>query len=217
MKKHHYKLNKRGKIQLILLIFIVFALGMIQVNRTIPKPVSVVTTIVYAEDIIEENIVNDTLYDTFENTSSELIAEPEIPEVIEPVKQYDDATVEVLTNLLYGEARGIKSDAQKAAVIWCVLNRYDNGHYGDTIIKVATAKHQFCGYVAGRTYEDMTSYEHCKNIVTDVLDRYYTEDQIGRTLPKDYLYFVAKNGANVFTQKWQGTNYWNWSLPDPYI
>ena len=38
----------------------------------------------------------------------------------------DTAEVEALAKMLYGEARGIASDTEKAACVWCVLNRVDN-------------------------------------------------------------------------------------------
>ena len=37
----------------------------------------------------------------------------------------DEAEVEMLARLIWGEARGIPSDMHKAAVVWCVLNRVD--------------------------------------------------------------------------------------------
>lgn len=47
---------------------------------------------------------------------------PETPE-----QEYipDAAEVEALAKMLYGEARGIASDMEKAACVWCVLNRVD--------------------------------------------------------------------------------------------
>ena len=40
----------------------------------------------------------------------------------------DAAEVEALTKMLYGEARGVASDIEKAACVWCVLNRVDDPH-----------------------------------------------------------------------------------------
>lgn len=36
----------------------------------------------------------------------------------------DEAEVEMLARLIWGEARGIPSDMHKAAVVWCALNRF---------------------------------------------------------------------------------------------
>lgn len=38
---------------------------------------------------------------------------------------HDEAEVEMLARLIWGEARGVASDTEKAAVVWCVLNRVD--------------------------------------------------------------------------------------------
>jgi len=220
--------NQKVKYLVIIGILLLFAVGMITVANTdliyasqlsevkVEKELGIIEDVelpeVYRELAKSINAENGIYIDEEDITIEE---EPTVINT-ETVKPYDEETIEVLTNTLYGEARGIKGDHKKAAVIWCILNRYDNGNYGKTIIDVATAPNQFCGYVKDRVYNDLNSYNHCREIVIDVLDRYYTDEQIGRTLPKDYLYFVAHNGDNVFTQKWQGTDYWDWSLGSPY-
>lgn len=116
--------------------------------------------------------------------------------------------------LLWGEARGVKSRAEQAAVIWCVLNRLDAG-YAATIEGVITARGQFTGYKRSNPVTDEL-YE----LARDVLMRYYLEkagiQNAGRTLPKDYLWFTGYRGRNRFRNKYRSTNYWDWSLPDPY-
>lgn len=145
--------------------------------------------------------------------------EPEIHDellttVEEPkVKPYTDKQVEMMANVMYGEARGL-DDMHIAAVGWCVLNRVDAG-YG-TIEQVISAPHQFCGYKANRVYKDLDSYNRCKRIATDVLDRYFTEGQPGRVLPKDYLYFTGNGVENKYRKEFKSTAYWNWSLENPY-
>lgn len=54
--------------------------------------------------------------------------------------------VEMLAKLIWGEARGVRSKEQKAAVVWCVLNRVDSPLYPDSIEAVVTQKYQFSGY-----------------------------------------------------------------------
>ena len=44
----------------------------------------------------------------------------------------DEAEVEMLARLIWGEARGVPSDMHKAAVVWCVLNRVDTESWPDT-------------------------------------------------------------------------------------
>ena len=117
--------------------------------------------------------------------------------------------------LVWGEARGVKSKAEKAAVIWCVLNRLDAG-YASTIEKVITARGQFTGYRKSNPVTDEL-YELAK----DVLTRYYLEkdgvQDAGRTLPSDYLWFTGYKGRNRFRNKYRGGKYWDWSLTDPYM
>lgn len=75
--------------------------------------------------------------------------EPE-PEVA-PQPWTDEEAI-VLARMLWGEARGVNSDAEKAACVWCVLNHVDHG-YGD-IITVVTAPKQFVGYNAKNPIDD---------------------------------------------------------------
>lgn len=193
MNKEKRTFNIQIMILLMLLIGVIICTGILIKNAAdeLKKPT-------YTIEIIEHEIIEEPVD---ESTFA----------IIEHIE-----TVEVLTNLLYGEARGIPSDTEKAGVIWCVLNRYDTGCYGNTIIEVATAPNQFNGYIKNRTYSDMNSYHHCKEIVIDVLTRYYTENQEGRVLPAEYLYFYGKDGRNVFTTSWKSNDYWNWTLESPY-
>ena len=116
--------------------------------------------------------------------------------------------------LVWGEARGVKSKAEKAAVIWCVLNRLDAG-YASTIEGVITARGQFTGY---RNSNPVT--EELYELAKDVLTRYYLEKEgftdVGRTLPGGYLWFTGHKGRNRFRNKYRSTSYWDWSLPSPY-
>lgn len=48
----------------------------------------------------------------------------------------DEAEVEMLARLIWGEARGIPSDMHKAAVVWCALNRVDAEGWPDTVAEV---------------------------------------------------------------------------------
>ena len=58
----------------------------------------------------------------------------------------DPVDVEYIAKTLWGEARGIDSDMEKAAVAWCILNRVDNERWGDTVEEVVTQPNQFHGY-----------------------------------------------------------------------
>ena len=122
--------------------------------------------------------------------------------------------IETLAKIVYREARGIKEDSHKAAVVWCILNRVDDGYWGDSIVEVATYPNAFAWV------PDTPVDEELVDLVVDVITRWNQEKQglsdVGRTLPKDYLYFTGDGSYNRFTKEWGSTDYWDWSLPDPY-
>lgn len=131
--------------------------------------------------------------------------------------RYTDEEVALIAKTLYGEARGIRSDMEVAAVAWCILNRVDARGYacGNSIEYVVTFKNQFHGY-----NESYPITERLERIARDVLDRWYAEKDgskdSGRVLPAEYIYFVGSGGHNWFTTEYQGTDYYDWSLPNPY-
>lgn len=122
--------------------------------------------------------------------------------------------IEMLAKLVYREARGMKSDAHKAGVIWCVLNRVDNDNYESSIKKVITAKHQFA-WVPKTPIKE----EFCE-LAKDVITRWLLEKEgytdVGRVLPSDYLFFAGRNGLNYFRKEYRSKTYWDWSLKSPY-
>lgn len=122
--------------------------------------------------------------------------------------------VETLAKIVYQEARGIKEDSHKAAVVWCILNRVDDGYWGDNIVDVATYPNAFAWV------PDTPVEEELVDLVVDVVTRWNHEKEglsdVGRTLPKEYLYFTGDGSYNHFTKEWKSTDYWDWSLPNPY-
>lgn len=122
--------------------------------------------------------------------------------------------IETLAKIVYQEARGIRENSHKAAVVWCILNRVDDGYWGDTIVEVATYPNAFAWV------PDTPVKEELVDLVVDVIARWNYEKEglsnVGRTLPKDYLYFTGDGSYNHFTREWGSTDYWDWSLPDPY-
>lgn len=122
--------------------------------------------------------------------------------------------VETLAKIVYREARGIKEDSHKAAVVWCILNRVDDGYWGDNIVDVATYPNAFAWV------PDTPVEEGLVDLVVDVVTRWNHEKEglsdVGRTLPKEYLYFTGDGSYNHFTKEWKSTDYWDWSLPNPY-
>lgn len=123
--------------------------------------------------------------------------------------------IDMLAQLVYTEARGVKSKAEQAAVIWCVLNRVDSDKYPNTIQDVVKQKHQF----AYRKFAPVcTQYQQLSK---DVLMRWMREkygiEDIGRTLPRTYLFFAGRGGRNWFRIVFKGSRHrWGWMLPDPY-
>ena len=135
-------------------------------------------------------------------------AAKEEPEELDPVE------VELIGRTIWGEADGVKSEAERAAVAWCILNRVDAS--GKTIEEVVTAPEQFKGY---RTWGECP--QRHLDLAADVLTRWNAEkdgaEEVGRVLPADYLYFIGDGERNHFSIEWKSTDYWDWSLYDPYI
>lgn len=143
--------------------------------------------------------------------AAEVVTPESEPEVTP--QPWTDEEVIVLTKMLWGEARGVSSDAEKAACVWCVLNRVDHG-YGDIITVVTTPK-QFVGYNEGNPVDD-----DLITLCIDVLSRWYAEKdgqtEVGRVLPSEYLFFSGDGKRNHFRTDYKNGMIWDWSLPSPY-
>lgn len=145
----------------------------------------------------------------------ELAEEPVQLEPVEgePESIVPDYAAEMIGRTIWGEAGGVTEKAERAAVAWCVLNRVDTT--GKTIREVVTAPRQFQGYRP----EGDCPQEHI-DLAADVLQRWEAEkqgtDNVGRVLPADYLYFMGDGERNHFTTKYRSTDYWDWSLTNPY-
>lgn len=129
----------------------------------------------------------------------------------------DEADVKMLAQMLWGEARGIPSDMEKAACVWCVLNRVDDesGLWSNSIAGVLEQKNQFAGYSSSHPAPD-----DLKALAVDVLVRWQREKvengDVGRVLPADYFFFTGDGRNNHFRAEYQSTELWDWSLPSPY-
>ncbi len=142
-----------------------------------------------------------------------VISVEDITAVMEQLKDYDEE-MDMLAKLVWAEARGIDSKMEQAAVVWCVLNRVDAGFSNDTISGVVKARSQFA-YSSGLPVK-----EGLRDLAQDVLIRWLLEKRgigdVGRVLPKEYLYFAGHDGHNWFRKGYSSRKYWDWSLPDPY-
>ena len=147
--------------------------------------------------------------------------EPEEEKSTEAIKKYQRrwyswADVIMCAKLLTKEGGGIKSDTEQSAVIWVVLNRVDSKEYPDTIASVITQEYQFEGWD-----EETVPYDQCVEIAKDVLKRWNDEkngaEDVGRTLPKEYIYFTGDGAHNYFTEVQYGEPYvWGSVLKSPY-
>lgn len=149
------------------------------------------------------------------STDAALITSP--PSAAETPAPYvpDEAEVEMLARVLWGEARGVPSDMEKAAVVWCVLNRVDAARWPDTVAEVVTEPSQFAGYSP-----DYPATEELKAIAADVLTRWERERReggdVGRVLPAEYFFFTGDGERNYFRTEFTGGAFWDWTLPNPY-
>ena len=150
--------------------------------------------------------------ETIEPTEPPMV-EIATPEPTPVVPLWSEEEVYVLAKMVWGEARGVPSDTEKAACVWCALNRVDHG-YGDIITVVTTPK-QFVGYNEENPVDDGLI-----TLCIDVLTRWYAEREgqveVGRVLPADYLWFSGDGKRNHFRNAYRGGDRWDWSLPSPY-
>lgn len=213
-KKRRRRLNRRGRILVAGLIacLAVSVIVAIAISASSGK-----TEVIGTETSESSKQAETAAPDTAAETAEAIGVVTEPPETSAPEFIPDPADVEMLAKLIWGEARGVRSTAQKAAVVWCVLNRVDASGYacGGSIEHVVTFPGQFVGY-----NESFPATEEFKAIAADVLKRWNAEkegaENVGRVLPSEYLFFTGDGKVNTFTTEWDGGNVWNWSLPSPY-
>ena len=144
----------------------------------------------------------------FEPVETQVIFEP-----VETPQPWTHEEVAALAKMLWGEARGIPSETEQAACVWCVLNRVNQG-YG-SILEVVTAPSQFLGYRENNPIDETLLL-----LSEDVLTRWQREKdgetEVGRVLPPDYLWFSGDSKRNHFRNSYKSGNTWDWSLPSPY-
>lgn len=129
-------------------------------------------------------------------------------------EEHNQETLLALARTVWGEARGCTTTEQ-AAVVWCVLNRVDSPDFPDDILEVLEQPNQFSGY--GANYP---VWPEILSLVEDVLDRWEMEKtavgDVGRVLPKEYVFFEGDGQHNYFRTEYRGGTIWNWSLDSPY-
>lgn len=152
-----------------------------------------------------------TCVEPYEVDKPDAVDEPDVVEYDNPI---DPRALELVARAIWGEAEGVQSKAEQAAVAWCIFNRVDAT--GQTIEEVVTAPNQFHGLY--RLEGDVPEY--FIQLAEDVMLRWRMEqvghEDVGRTLPKDYLYFIGDGERNHFSKEWKGSDYWDWTLESPY-
>ena len=119
------------------------------------------------------------------------VVEVPTPVIFEPVetpKPWTHEEVAALAKMLWGEARGVPSETEQAACVWCVLNRVDQG-YG-SILEVVTAPSQFVGYRENNPIDE-TLWLLSEDVLTRWQREKDGETEVGRVLPPDYLFQVT--------------------------
>lgn len=134
----------------------------------------------------------------------------------------DQADVVVLAKTVWGEARGIKSLTEQAAVVWTICNRVDSEGYamGHSIEYVVTFPGQFHGYDQSHPVIDDYGRD-LRILAADVLIRWAMEKDgydVMRVLPKEYKWFSGNSDHthNIFRDEYKCGNRWAWDLPSPY-
>ena len=126
---------------------------------------------------------------------------------------YTEQDIIDIAKVLYRECGCLPSDTEKACVAWTVLNRVDEDNA--TIYKTVRKPNQF----AFRESSPVTDALYA--LAKDVLDRWSAEKDgatdVGRVLPREYLWFYGDGRHNYFRNAFSG-NYkiWDYSMPSPY-
>lgn len=202
---------------LILLVFISFFTPdeAKEENEHLPmEHVTAAISMKIPEQSIEKPVV---IVEEVEEPVEEVVEEPIIPETIAVTGENRDKITTMLAKLMYGEARGIKSITEQACVAWTVLNRVDDGQ--GNIKRVITEPEQFCYSSYFRTVDDYG--RDLKALAEDIILRWEREhageSDVGRVLPKEYLFFYGDGKHNWFRIEFDDYSHpWDYSLPSPY-
>lgn len=122
-----------------------------------------------------------------------------------------------LAILIEGEGGGLESLTELSEIAWNVVNRIYYSGCPDNVIGVITQEGQFDGYTEGGTYSERSYW-----MANDVLARFERElqgeENVGRTLPKEYLFFYGDGVHNYYSIKENGAAYaWFPSMESPYV
>ncbi|MCL2828374.1 MAG: cell wall hydrolase [Oscillospiraceae bacterium] len=121
--------------------------------------------------------------------------------VPEPPRRWTDQDVVTLSRMVWGEGRGVTRNEQKL-IVWTVLNRLDNGRYGNSIRAVVTARGQFVGYQSSHPVT-----EPIRGVVIYVLEA-WDRGEAAKVYPPFartpyYLYFHGDGRHNWFRERFR--------------
>lgn len=141
-------------------------------------------------------------------TETEAVSEVEYDPTL-----FDDA---VLIAKTIGVEALYCSTVEQAAVAWCILNRVDDQRYPATVYEnvTPTSPRQFAYYPETPLRDDL--YELALDVISRWLREKAGEVEVGRVLPKEYLYFTGDGKHNYFRIVENKGDAWDWSLDDPY-
>lgn len=166
---------------------------------------------------IEEQAMEADLLQTSDQSDLYPVSDTACGQEANDTPAYTDEEVAYIAKTVYGEALVTNSDMKMAAVVWCILNRVDAKGYGcgGSIEDVVTFPSQFKGYSPEHPVTARIEW-----LVRDVLNRWCAEkngaQDVGRVLPKEYLFFMGDGRENHFSIEYESKEYWDWSLPNPY-
>lgn len=139
-------------------------------------------------------LILDAPTELFLDTPTELF--PDTPTELFPDTSYTENDIELLCKMVYGEARGCAEEEQ-ALTVWTVLNRLDDGRFGNTIEYIITAPRQFIGYNEAHPVTD-----DIRTVVETALKAWAAGDDAPTCPPyaetSDYLYFSGSGRHNYF-------------------
>lgn len=178
------------------------------IERTVkltPKNKIIITQITKV-DLLELEYFSDTI---------QVLVTDETREKILTLVDENIKHIECLAKIIWVEGGG-ESIEYQSAVAWTVLNHLDLGDWGDTLTDVIT----YPGHFAWDKYAPINDIQ--LELAKDVFIRWQLEkegfEDVGRTLPKEYIYFWANSKGECRFNTVYGVKEgaWDWSLPSPY-
>ena len=179
------------------------------IERTVkltPKNNKIIITEMTKIDLPELEYFSDTI---------QVLVTDETREKILTLVDENIKHIECLAKIIWLEGGG-ESIEYQSAVAWTVLNHLDLGDWGDTLTDVIT----YPGHFAWDKYAPINDIQ--LELAKDVFIRWQLEkegfEDVGRTLPKEYIYFWANSKGECRFNTVYGVKEgaWDWSLPSPY-